>query len=288
MHLRGLEVAVVDAEVIEHLRGALEAGNVRTGMDGGVWDSISRGGDSFLNAVEIYNSVSDLVDDLEEKGNDNPATWWGPILSGAAGLATGGDVPLIAAAAGFLTSLFSGGDGPQVPLSWAVDLTGDFKINGTIQTSPDLAAMRVYVPGTPPGRDPRLNPFYTEPLGIYALTARPVLDWWSWPHNWRGVNVTMDTNSIIVNPSSGLRLRSVKTAIVWRGAEPKRFVVPAVIPTLPRIRMTQAELAAAKVGLLLEFERIDRPDLDPNVLYREYEAERVTNGVADPDGGPQP
>jgi hypothetical protein len=280
MHFQALAQSDVDLDVIGGLHGTLEAADVRTGRDGlsGLLDTVSSGGAQFLKAVEIFDGAQEKLDKLGDLGNLHPTTWWGPPLVQAAQAATG-DVPLLAAAAGFIASLL-GGDDHEFPLSWRTELTGEFRINGTISTAPDLALVPFYVPGTIHGRDRVLDPLYDEPLGIYALTERPLIDWWNMPFSQRGVQLSVDPASIIINPHSGLRLISAKAALVSPRYRPRRFsAISAFAAPWPPISMSTTEFNTLRVGLLLELERIDRPGGPTLKFYQEYEATKEANGV---------
>jgi hypothetical protein len=277
-----LSESILQAEMIGGLRGTLEAANVRTGRDGqtSVLDSVATVGGSFLKAVNVYEDIDTALTDMKAKGDANPNTWWGPPLAALA--VAGGEtaVPFIGAAAGFVTSLFDGLFGSSVPLSYRVDLTGEFRINGTITTTQSLATLPFYVPGTPYGRDPALYPLYHAPLGIYSLASQPTIGWWS-TRTRVGTTLRFDPASVIVNPHSGLRLRSVQVALVSPDARPTRFDNPVsfLLATLKSpIWMSRTRMNALKVGLQLEFQRIDRPDAPLITIYREYEASRIYEG----------
>jgi hypothetical protein len=288
MAFQGLEQSVLDADIVGGLDGTLEASNVRMGKDGlsGAFDAVATAGGDFLKAVSIYADVQSALDAMEAKGNANAMTWWGPVLAQAAALGSQNTVPLIAAAAGFITNLIDGGGEGNVPLSYRTHLTGEFRVNGTIQTAPTLSLVPFYVPGTIYGTTPELQPFYHEPLGIYSLAWAPVLEWWSAPSGMaqqlggtRGVGIAFDASSVIVNPASGLQLHSIRVGLVSPSYAPRAFTDPATYVGLPLDWMTTTQFNSLKVGVRLQFARIGQPSAPLVTLYREYEPTREWQGV---------
>jgi hypothetical protein len=285
MRFHGLEEAVLQADLIGGLSGTLEASNVRVGQDGsGVFDATVGG---FLKAVSIYQDIDDTLDKMTAKGDANPMTWWGPLLSTAASLASQNTVPLIGAAAGFITSLIDGGGSGNVPLSYRTELAGEFHLNGTIQTAPALSLLRFYVPGTIYGNTPELEPLYQQPLGVYSLAYEPSIEYYTAPNGpialqmggTYGVGVYFDASSVIVNPQSGLQLHSVRVSLVSPSYAPGPFTDPSTYVGLPSVWMNTTRFNSLKVGVRLQFERIGQPTAPLITMYREYVPTRENQGV---------
>jgi hypothetical protein len=280
MTFDGLERTEVDAVVAGGLSGVLDFSDLRTGRDMSGLDAITTGAGSFLKVVNVYKDIDDTLNQMETKGAANPMTWWGPLLQQAAALASQNTVPLIGAAAGFITSLIDGGE-TKVPLSYRVNLTGEFRLTGTLQTSRWVANPRVYVPGTIYGRTPEMRPLYHEPLGVYSLTREPVIEWYDAPSaeaakQWggtRGVTLWFDPSSVSVNPHAGLRLHSIAVAPVSSlGSQPIPFKDPTAYTGTPETWMTTSRMNSLKVGVRLQFERLDDPTAPLVTFYREYPA----------------
>jgi hypothetical protein len=203
-----------------------------------------------------------------------------------AAFASGDVKSFIESLGGFVSGIFSGGGDSQIPLSWRVNLTGDFEFNGTISTSGDLSAVRFYVPGSGPASSPeaKLAPLYNEPLGVYALTYRPTIYWYPRQDGKRDVDLAVDSSWVVLNPSAQLQLVSAKAALVSRshGTRPFRDLDYYILE--PYAVMTDGELDRLKVGLRLELQRVGQPFAEPIVMYQEFEADKLYDGVP-PDGG---
>ena len=115
-------------------------------------------------------------------------------------------------------------------------MTGEFRLNGTIQTPLPLAWLPFYVPGTPYGREPALQPLYHAPLGIYSLAYEPTIGWWG-ARTRVGATMHFDPASVIVNPQSGLRLHSVQVAFVSPDFGPPRFDDPTALEFAPVVTL---------------------------------------------------
>jgi hypothetical protein len=288
VRFHGLEESVLQADLVGGLNGTLEASNVRAGRNGsGVLDAVTTVGGSFLKAVNVYGDAEDALDKMKAKGDANPGAWWGPPLSALAVAGAQSAVPLIGAAAGFITSMIDGLFGSNVPLSYRVELTGEFRLNGTIQTAPPLSLVRFYVPGTIYGNTWEMEPLFHQPLGVYSLAYEPSIEYWIAPNGriaqqmggTYGVGVYFDPASVIVNPHAGLQLHSVRVSLVSPSYAPSPFTDPATYIGLPSVWMNSARFHSLKVGVQLQFERIGQPTAPLVTMYREYEATRENQGV---------
>ena len=281
--------SLLQAQGVVGLSGTLDAAPMRTGKLGGAWDQLEGASGPFMKGVSLFASPEDAADRLaasiEGYHNDgNSETWWSAAIaagSAPASLATGDVLSFLAETAGFITKLATGGSGSQVPLSWNLDLAGDLTINGTISTAPDLTGVRFYVPGTTYGAHPELNPLYHAPLGVYALSARPTVYWYSIQPSGKSVNLDLPPNWVTINPHAGLQLVSAKAALVSRYREPLiplrdlgDYVLDSNVVFVP-----PNPLDSLRVGLLLELRRIGQPLADPIRMYQEFEPDVVYDGV---------
>jgi hypothetical protein len=279
--------STLEAQGNESLNGSLDAADLRTGKSGSDWDTVADVGGHFLRGAAVFGSAPGAVDKvLDIASNSTGSSWWENAIQGAATALSSGDVKsFIESLGGFISGIVSGGGDSQVPLSWRVELTGDFQFNGTISTASDLAGVRFYVPGSSYGRDPKLLPLYDEPLGVYALTYKPTIDWYSRQDGRRAVDLVIDPSWVVLNPQAGLQLVSAKAALVSRSHGSRAFRDLGYYFLEPYALMTDGELDRLKVGLRLELQRVGQPFAEPIVMYQEYEADKVYMGVEPVSGG---
>ncbi|MBV7336577.1 hypothetical protein KFU94_51770 [Chloroflexi bacterium TSY] len=286
MRFLPVQIGEVDLNGKVNLSGFINAADMQTGQrsdpnGGQTLDDIKSAGKSFLKAVGIFSSTQKAIDEMKKKGDGNQDKWWGRLLSAADDEASGTGVPLISAAAGFITSLIDSGNSSSMPLSWRTELSGELEINGTITFESLAGAARFYIPGTNYGNNVELRPLYHQPLGVYSLKYPPRILWWMASDDdavrrqrTRGVKATLQDSWVHVNPHAGLNLHAVEAALVGPNDPPTPFVDPAAVGN-PRVWMSSTRFESRKVGLKLTFNRIDQPDSEPIIIYREYEPERV-------------
>jgi hypothetical protein len=284
-----LTQSLLEAQGVAGLSGTLDAADLRTGKVGGEWDTIQGAAGPIMKAVSLFAGSEDAANTLAARieafhDDGNAQTWWSTAIAAgapAAALSAGDVASVIADLGGFITKLVTGGSGSQVPLSWTVDLTGDLQINGTISEAPDLTSVRFYVPGSAYGSHPRLEPFYHQPLGVYALSARPTLKWYSRQPSGKSVNLDLPPDWVTVNPHAGLQLVSARAALVSRFRAPlvplrdlDRYIFDSNVVLVP-----PTPLDSLKVGLLLELKRVGQPLAEPIRMYQEFEPDVVYDGV---------
>jgi len=150
------------------------------------------------------------------------------------------NLPLIGVGIGLVDLFIGGGREKKVESPVPMVFSGDMSLKGTMKERNFITKFSIQTPGTK-HQYPNFVPLYDYPLGIFNLRTTPVLQSRTY---WQkeGPNLYMEYTSYkvmndldwVVNPDSGLKLKEMKAAIVFRLHEvyPDPYALPLIPETL--------------------------------------------------------